>query len=592
MSSKVAVLALLLTTTLVFGRVAGFEFLGWDDDVNLTRNARLFPVTAEAVGAYWTAPYLGLYVPVAYTYWSALAVGSRALEGAHPAAELDPTLFHLGNLALHLGTVLFVLGILRRLGLSTRAALLGAALFALHPLQVEPVAWVTESRGLLAALFSTAAVWLHLSAPERGARRARWVAGALVCFTLALLSKPSAVAAPCILFVLERWQLGRSWRASIAATVPWFALAGLSVAVAMSIQLGGDAGALTEVWTRPFIAADALAFYLAKLALPLGLAAEYGRSPERALAGGAIWFTWLVPAALALAVLVVPRLRPWRAAAAVFVAGLIPVLGLIPFAYQQYSTVADRYAYLAMLGPALALGLWCDASPTRARTLGPLALLLVLGVLSHRQLSHWSDTGALFEHSLAVQPDSATARINYGAHLNQSGELDAAEEQFRAAIEIRPRDKWAHYNLGLVFLRREEPARAEEAFEYVLTLDPKFPQAHYNLGLLASKRQDAPAALGHFERAVELRPQYAEAHNNLGFLKFALGDAAGAAGHFEAALQSMPGLAAAHLGLGRARAALGEVAAARAAFERALEADPQLAEARAALAQLGGGSRP
>lgn len=576
----------------MFGRVAGFEFLGWDDDVNITRNARLFPVTTEALGAYWTAPYLGLYVPVAYTYWSVLAVGSRAWNGAEPAAELDPALFHVGNLALHLGTVLFVLGILRRLGLSTRAAALGAALFALHPLQVEPVAWITESRGLLAALLSTAAIWLHLSAGANAAKPALWKVGALACFTLALLSKPSAAAAPCVLFVLERWQLGRSWRASIAATAPWFALAALSVVVAMSIQLGGDAGSLTELWTRPFIAADALAFYLGKLVLPLGLAAEYGRSPEYVLAGAAVWLVWLVPVALAAAVVFVPKLHPWRGATAAFGAGLIPVLGLIPFAYQQLSTVADRYAYLAMLGPALALGLWADARETRTRTLVPLALLLLWAGLSHRQLSHWSDTGALFEHSLAVQPDSATAHINYGAHLNQSGEFDAAEEQFAEAIRIRPRDKWAHYNLGLVFLRREEPARAAETFEYVLTLDPEFPQAHYNLGLLASKRQDAPAALTHFERAVEFRPQYAEAHNNLGFLKFALGDPAGAAAHFEAALHSMPGLVAAHLGLGRARASLGDSAAARASFERALALDPDLPEARAALQSLGGGRRP
>ncbi len=499
---------------LTHSRALGHEFLLWDDDLNVTHNAALRPPDLEAVAGFWREPFSGMYVPASYTLWAIETRLAESGEGGGPGDELDPALFHAGSLLLHCACALLVFGLLRRLVGSDLPALAGALLFALHPLQVEAVAWVSETRGVLSTTFSLLALWLYLrprEGPDRasGASRARY-ALATLCFALALLSKPSAVVVPLMALVLDAGPLGRGVKRSLLLLAPWLLLALADVLVTKLAQSDETIGFVAPLLARPWIAADALGFYLGKLAWPFGLAAEYGRTPERVLEQGWGGGTWALPCLLAGLLLLLRPRRAGLVAAALFLVGVSPVLGLVPFVYQDISTVADRYLYLAMLGPALALASWLAARERRAAAWIAFALLAALAARSFDQQGSWRDTRALFEHSLSVNPLSHIACNNLGLVSEREGKPEAAERHYLAALDIKPDHHKSHMNLGNVYLGRvEDPEASNEERERWLV-----------------------AAMERYRRAIDIRPGYWKA-------RFHLGQALAAAGRPKAAVAQL-----------------------------------------------------
>jgi protein O-mannosyl-transferase len=555
--AAVAALVIALVVALVFGRAIGHDFLYWDDNLHVTDNRLLHPPSWASLAHFWTHPYVGLYVPVSYTLF--------LLEAALTSRP-DPHVFHAANVVLHAACAWLVFRVLRRCVKSDVAACAGALVFAVHPLQVESVAWISETRGTLSALFGLLALegWVakmtlarapsDSAAPQpigAASRRPPWLAtlSIAVFFALALLSKPSAVAIPLIALVLAVFVL----RLPARRVAPWIlvalGLSALELLLTKSLQPDDTIGFVTRVADRPRIAFDALGFYLHKLVLPVDLGPDYGRRPAAVLAAGVEWGTMLLPLAFAGVALSTAWLRATLLPGiALFTIAVSPVLGLVPFVYQDISTVADRYAYLPMIGVALSVALVLDRAWPRSRAVlaGAALLLAVLAGLSFRQVAIWRDTETLFARALEINPKSWVAHTNRGMVLLGHGDRNGASSEFQHALELRPDRPKSHNNVGITLL---QAGRAREALPY-------------------------------FERALELKPTYANAHANLAVALFQLDRAAEAEQHARAAIESEPEIAAAHNTLANILAAQNRTDEALDEYDLAVELAPGDADAQ------------
>ncbi len=441
-------LLLILACTAIFSETGRHGFVRWDDEINVYQNPYLNPVTPTHLAHFWVGTAMGsanghVYRPVVYTVYALIALGARTAVYAtdSQSSTLDARPFHAASLLFHTLNVLLVFSLLRRLVHQDWAAAAGALLFAIHPLQVEPVAWVTGLTDLLGAFFSLLALREYVHFRETGQRRCYVLA--TLWFLLALGSKPSTVTLPLIVLAVDRWLLGRSWRDGWKSLAPWLPLALVSVLITRHAEPASPLGLVTAWQMRPLIAADALTLSLWHLVWPVPLAVDYGRSPNAVLGGGWVWLTGMVVPTLAL--LVWRLRRPWlSAAAAIYVLALLPVLGLVPFRFQTFSTVADRYSYLALLGPALALAWTLSRLPRRLPERTSLALgtacacvFLLLGLTSALQVTFWQNSFVLFDHALEVNPQSWVSHFNLGSMLADTGHADEAVAEYRQVLDLR-----------------------------------------------------------------------------------------------------------------------------------------------------------
>jgi hypothetical protein len=476
---------LILATVVVFWRTVHADFVLWDDEYLLFQNPFLNPVTTKNLLRFWTSPYMGMYNPLTYTVWAGIIQSVHPMTMEQGSPILTPQAFHVANLIVHVLNALLVFIIMRRLVGKEWAACAGALLFALHPVQVEPVAWVTGMKELLCGFFSLLALWQYLAfaqtTPSVTRRRVHYVL-ATFCFLLALLSKPSAAAVPLMAWALDRWMVGRNARQCAAALVPWLAAAGTMLVVMKFAQPNRGLDFLPPLWARPMIASDAVGFYLLKVIVPMNLAPDYGRTSQWVLQTGWAHCVWLIPCAFIVLVWRGRKSSGWLlAATGVFVAGVLPVLGLVPFDYQNHSTVADRYLYLSMLAPAFALShVLSQPQKPLIRTVCVLGFLL-LGFISTLQASFWHNTFTLFHRALQVNPRSYLARNNMAVALQMYGEHAEAVDLFSEALRLKPNNAVVHYNLGRAL---EEVGRRDEAiahYKEALRLKPKFVDARRRL---------------------------------------------------------------------------------------------------------------
>lgn len=577
---------------IAFSGVVNHHFLRWDDPAHVVDNPYLQTTTAGNLVRFWQSPYENLYIPAAYTLWFAEAGISRLLEPA--AGPLDPRLFHLGSLLLHVTVSALVFLVLMRLELTAPCAAAGALLFALHPVQVESVAWISEAKGLLCGAFSLLAIWQYVSfaaprAAEGGAPVSRAAQGwhytfALLAFLLALLSKPSAIAVPLAVGLLDRWWLKRPWMAVAAALAPWCLLAGVFALLTKGQQTDAAVTVVAPLWSRPLIALDALAFYLGKLIMPVRLAFDYGRNPAYVLAQGWVYAIALLPAALAGVLAALPGRRQWLCCYGVFVAAVLPVLGLVPFLFQGYSTVADRYLYLSMLGPALALAWTLEKrlAPPLFRRGGRIAgglvaaLLAILAVLSHRQAAVWHDDYALNAHNLTVNPRSWVAHSNWGYALLQDGKPDAAAAHLVQSLEMHP-DNWqGETNLGAALARLEQHDAALIHFDRACRLGrDRAWEARYLAGCSLLRLGRSEEAIGQLRAAAYRRPEMAQVHYNLASALARCDRMKEACDEFSAAVELNPQYTAARLNYANALRSLGHSAAAERQYRLLLSGPPE-----------------
>jgi tetratricopeptide (TPR) repeat protein len=492
--------------------------------------------------------------------------------GTNSCATLEPALFHAVSVGLHLGCTLLVYHLLSRLTSSASAATAGTAVFAIHPLQVESVAWASEQRGLLAAMLSFAAVLQYLRWREShtlGNSRPGLYITALLLFVAAVLAKPVAITAPLLALAWDGRRGFTDWKHAATPLVPWVVVASAGALLTRLAQPAAITMFHSSLPSRALIAGDAIAFYASKTILPIQLCIEPGRSPARVLIDP------LAPAA-AIAVLIAlvaiftaQSLSGFRLAVVSFLIPLLPVLGVVSFAFQNHSTVADRYAYMAMLGPAAAVTLAAktNSSQPKRRAVFTASLVAWLGflvVLSHLQVATWRNTGTLAGHACSVVPDVAHSwDILASWHLEQKNP-EAALSCAERSLTLAPQnpDTLLHAAAALTLLREFE--QADRVFSAALLCMPRddmlLAELHLKRGhMLLDAHRDASAAeafgkaLGHAHDNPKARVRLAPAAVvGLAVAKTRIGEASTAITMLRDLVKLRPELSVAWVGLGNA----------------------------------------
>jgi tetratricopeptide (TPR) repeat protein len=591
---------LVLVTLLVFRHVGEFKLLTWDDDQHILENPYYNPLTLKNLLHFWGYSYIYLYIPVSYTFFGAEVAIARWLPSGDPTDKLNPAVFHLGNLLVHLGCVLLVYRLLLRLVRHAPAAFLGTLLFAIHPLQVESVCWVGETRGTLAALFSLLALLRYLDYvgvdPDRGLfveraymlpqrRRADYV-WATVYFALALLSKPSAASLPLVVAIVDVVLLRQRWQDAARRLAPWFVMAAAITGLTKYYQKTDlmYRPAVPPVIERPLVAGDAYTFYLRKLVWPSDLAFDYGRTPEAAAASPGYHWAWLVPVGLvAILLLLRQRGRVGLGAFAWFLAALAPVSGLVPFLYQSISTVADRYMYVPLIGLGLGLAAW---TATRRRSglvfIAAVPIFVLLALRSSEQTLFWRDDGVVYVQGLRVNPQSFMAHLHIGNNQRRAKDFAGALDSYRRMLAVRPSYYTTHTLIAQSLFDLGRTAEAEEEFRRTLAVDSKNVEALCGLARALQADGKTDEAVAELRRAVECD---SKAQLPLLLLGEMLTDRpADAERAFAAALELDDRSAEAHLRYGLFLSAREELPAAIREFGRAVELDPQSTAARYELA--------
>lgn len=535
---------LVLVVALTMGAVLGHDYLSWDDDVFLYRNPNLSPPTWESLAAVWSGPYARLYVPIPYTVWWAVA-RLAGVPGPNNTWLVQPQVYHALSLGVHLLNVLLAFGLLCRLVRNYWAAAAGALLFGVHPLQVESVAWASELKDLLSGTFSLTALWLCLaSLPTEGARTPRrgWVIYGLstVAFAAALLCKPNTVTLPVAAAVLAWWPARAPWRSVLGRVLPWLALAAVHVVLTRHVQ-SLDPRLDIPLWQRLLVAGDALAFYMGKALWPVALSPDYGRAPSVVLARAWVWVMWLVPVVVLVGTWHLRRRWPWAmAGTGLFVAALLPALGLMPFDFQQYSTVADHYAYVAVLGLGVMLAGFLG-TPRRLLTRGFCVIALaLLAAQSWLQVLPWQNNISFWTHTLQVNPRSWLAHNNLGAVYQMLGKPEEAILHYQAGLRLKPNDADTLVNLGLALASVGREAEALPYFEQALSLRPGDPKARFAVGALLVESKRYLDALVHLEPLVGQEPDNAAARFALAQALLGLGRRQEALSHLRRLAEGSP----------------------------------------------------
>lgn len=564
----------------LFGLTLTFGFVLFDDDLHVFRNPVLMLPLSEAVTSFWTNPYKGFYIPVTYTIWAVLVAVTKLLFQQNTLETISALLFHAMNVLLHSANGVLLYHILKKLTGSSEGALFGAVFFIVHPLQVESVAWVTGMKDLVAVFFVFLAIERFLSGFGPKNRRDYLIASIL--YLLALLCKPSVASVPLVLAFLGLFSQRQNLRVTLLTAGFWLAISAPFGLLTASLQKVDAFGAQVAVWQRPFVAADAFLFYLRKLVFPFSLIQDYSRHPHSIMQTPG----WWVPLVLILFVFLSTlyfRKWKWAALLSMFFILLFPVSGIVPFAFQKFSTVADHYMYLPLLVPALAL-----ASMPHTRRSMQFAWLMIcfLGLQSMVQVRYWQNTESLFAHTLELNPKSIIAHNNMAVHYEGREQLERSLYHYRKAVTIAPNLTHHRYNLGNVLLKVGELREAREWFLKTLELDPSYSDAHFNLGLLEESEGKFAQAFTWFEKSVESNPLSAKGHIKAGAMLVKLGEMPAGILRIERGLELDPFSVPGYFNLGIALHANRDVAGAKNAFHRVLSLNPQHEQARLALHRL------
>lgn len=527
----VLVCALLALAALaIYAPVYYYDFLNYDDGDYVVENPQ---VTAGLTkkGLIWA--FVNLHGK--HTYWHPLTWFSHMLDcqlfGLHPGPHhLVNVLFHSAN------SVLLFLVLKRMTGAFGRSAMV-AALFALHPLQVDTVAWVAERKNLLSSLFWLLTMWAYVryaAVPKLS----RYVP-IVVWFALGLMCKPALVTLPFVLLLLDYWPLRRlqlstlnprpfgnpqrvALRRLVLEKVPLLTLAAavsfITVAAHRGLESLNRLG-LPLDW-RIANAVVSYVRYLGKAFWPAHLAVLYphpGAWPEEMVAGGGMVL-------LALTGLVIWRARvaPYLVTGWLWFLGvLVPMIGIIQAGDQA---MADRFAYVPLIGLFIMVA-WGAADLARRRAWGAAGLkwasALVLGacvLLTSRQLTHWQNGVTLFEHALAVTPDNATAHLVLGAGLHTQGQYERALAEYRAAAALDPSGPKVHYNMGLVLQVQKKWQEAADQYEMEIRRNPECYYAHFYLAEVLQHLGRTKEAVLHSREALRIDPASVEGLNNLAWV--------------------------------------------------------------------------
>jgi len=579
------------TAALILGLVLACYFPAlrggflWDDDAHVTRPglrslAGLWQIWSNVRATQQYYPLLHSAFWVEHRLWGDSALG-----------------YHLVNVLLHATSAILLVIILRRLNVP--GARLAGVLFAVHPVCVESVAWISEQKNTLSLVFYLLSALAYLrfdgSRGRPGACRAYVLA--LLLFIAALLTKSVTATLPAALLVVLWWKRGRLTLRDAWPLIPWFAAGisgGLFTALVERKLIGAEGAAFDlSLVERCLLAGRVIWFYLGKLAWPSGLVFVYPRWDVRTAAAG--WAGYLAAAVLVTAALWLLRRRSRGPLAAwlFFIGSLFPALGFFNVYPFLFSYVADHFQYLASMGIIAAFSAGAAQSLDRASAnirgagLGLAGLLVgFFVILCDAQSRTYADQFALYTATIERNPQCWMAHNNLGLWYEGRRELGKAIAEYQEAIRLKADFASVHNNLG--GLLRTMPGRADEAYAHIreaLRLQPDFAEAHNNLGVWYGDRGEPGKAAAEYEQALRLKPDYAPAHNNLGSVLAPVpGRLGDAVAHFQEAVRLQPDFAEARFNLGTALlGSPGRTDEAVAQFHEALRFKPDFEEAHRSL---------
>ena len=613
-SPTLASVLLAVITLVIFLPVARNDFVNYDDTEYVSANPHVQGLRWSNVVWAFTTGHSSNWHPLT---WLSHMVDWQ-LFGSRPAAH------HLVNVGFHIANTILLFLFLRRITDAHWRSAFVAALFAWHPLHVESVAWASERKDVLSALFflltlmayrcfshdsgsrepapspvgATAAndqsllTTCYVASGSAPARRCYGVA--LVCFALGLMSKPMLVTVPFVLLLLDFWPLRRlslpiapvRLGGLLLEKAPFFALSLASCIVTFLVQRkGGAVSTSISLGARLANAVVAYVRYLGDCFWPRRLSVLYPHPGH--------WPAWEVAAAatvlLTISVLVVVswRKRPYLVVGWCWFLGmLVPTIGLIQVGVQS---MADRYMYLPSIGVFLMVA-WGIRELLRQReslgetgaaeATGPLAagagvVLFACAILSMKQIGYWKDSETLFRHAVEVTRSNYLAYNNLGFYLSGKGQTAAAMENYVKALEINPAYEDAHNNIGFALAGRKQYAEAIAHYQAALRIKPNHVEVHNNLGNALADTGQIDQAIEHYRIVLKQNPDHADAHNNLGIALSMKGQFDEAMEHFHAALRLKPDYASAHSNLGNAYAVQHKLDDAIREYQESLRLNPK-----------------
>jgi tetratricopeptide (TPR) repeat protein len=571
---------ILAVVTMLAYQPAWHGGLLWDDD-NCTTPMELRSL--DGLRRIWFQPRAtAQYYPLLFSsYWL-----QQRLWGDSPSG------YHFVNLLLHIGCVVLVLKILRFLRVP--GAELAAMIFALHPVNVETVAWISERKNTLSGIFALAATFSYLKFDENRSRRS--YALAIGLFVLGLLSKTAIVTLPLAWLVIFWWKRGAiSWRRDVVPSIPFFFLAvvaGLVTRWFENTGIGYKATILDlSLLDRFLIAGRAFWFQLGNLFWPSNLMFVYPRWEINA----AVWWQYLFPIGVLVLLLILWNLRRWSrapfAGVLIYLFLLLPSLGFLNIYFFLYSFVADHWQYLACLGiiTPCASGIVLLAGKFKRGQdwLEPATTLLlggVLFVLTWQQSRMYTDIETLYRTTIARNRACWMAQVNLGNILYKANRIPEAMDLFTQASRIKP--AVAHYSLGNALIEKGRTSEAIEEYRQALRINPDYAEACNNLASALLLTGRTSEAIDQFEQALRINPDYAEAQNNLGNALVQTGRASEAIDHYKNALRMTPTSTSAHNNLGAALAQMGRIPEAIKEIKAALRINPNYVDARNNLTKL------
>ncbi len=573
-------LVLVLLVLAAFGQTVRFGYVNVDDPDYVYANPMVLKgISLGGIG--WA------FTHVVSHHWHPLTMMSLMLDcqifgswaGGHHLVNM---LLHAANAAL-----LFLL-LLRMTGALWRSAFV-AAVFAIHPLRVESVAWVSERKDVLSGLFFMLTLWAYVQYVRSPKSKTRY-SMVLLWFALGLMSKPMLVTTPFVLLLLDYWPLGRLTAPSqflglLREKIPLFILSALSsVAAVLALKSGGP-GAHSYPANVPV----AYVAYLGKLFYPSRLATIYPL-PKGGRELWEVFDSLLLLAAISAGAWLLRRKQPYALIGWLWYLGmLVPVTGVMQLFDQAY---ADRYTYLPQIGVCVAITWmaadWAGQKQYRRATTGVAAglILSALFIATWRQTGYWRDSETLWTRTIECTHDNFNARNYLGMAMLQQGRTEEAIDQFRESLRINAVNEFAEDGLGDALLQQGHTEEAIVHFRASSQIDPSLVVNYSNLGVALFRQGHTEEAIAEWRKALQIDPSSASAHNNLGTAFLQQGHTEEAIAEHQEALRLNPNLISAHKNLAKAFLSLGDTSQAIAEYERALQLSPNDPVAQCTLAWL------
>jgi Flp pilus assembly protein TadD len=552
--------ALAFVIFIVFEPVLHSELIGFDDSTYVTRNPHTRAgLTLNSIA--WAFSFK------TGTYWHPLTWLSHMLDCQ--LFGLNPGMHHLTNLVLHIANVLLLFLVLKRMTGSLGKSLFVALLFALHPINVDSVAWVAGRKNILSTLFWMLVMLSYVSYTERPGL-SRYVL-VILFFVLGLLAKPMLVTLPFVLILLDYWPLERIRFASavdgnngknsdtnisddkrisvprlLLEKIPFFALSVVSMFLSYLPLQHRERVISTEAVPMMLRIENALVSYVSyikNMFWPKDLAIFYP-FPDSIPIWQTIVSLLLLVFVTVLLICVFRRKRYLTMGWLWYVGTCVPIIGLVQVGL--WPAMADRWMYVPLIGLFIIIS-WGAADigaklryRRMALSASALIVLAALTVCTRLQLRHWRNSVTVFSRALAVGGGSSSMHNNLGLALQLEGSVDEAIDHYHQALELDPNYAKAHNNLGNTLVLKGNPNEAISHYRLALEANPDFAEAHYNLGNMLQSQGEYEEAISHLRRALQIKPDYAKAHNNLANILLSQGNIDGAIEHYRQALKIEP----------------------------------------------------